>query len=528
MGSAAATGLVRETTSTDPYRYQYGFGNHHATEAIPGALPHNGTNLPAKVRFGLYPEHLNGTSFISSRETVSNVWMFRERPGAPHGPLRPVQTQHQIHASFLPMNPNVDFTPLPHTWGPLAPPVSPGKTTFIQGLKTIGGNGDATLKEGLAVHQYAFDADMHRQAFVNHDGDLLLIPQHGELDIKTEMGCLRVPPGVISVMPAGIRFSVSIVPSQTDLAPPHAAGYALEVYGTRFKLPELGVLGGNGLAHVRDFEYPVAAFDLDPTPPPGVAPWEITIKLAGRLFSYTQPNTPFDVVAWHGCHAPYRYDLSRFHHLSANRDQLDPTAYCVLTAPSKYPTVSAVDFCIFGEKWAVNQDTMRIPYFHRTMAAELCGVIHGEYKGSVRPLEPGGLSFEASYMPHGESYESYALDQEQSLSPRAVGKVGTGFLSFMIHVPSHFGLTKWATQDHPDIRPERPGLWDSFRGHMLDHLDDVNACLSRAGMITLQPHEPPTPPDSPSGGAGAVQLVEVDRLAGGGGAVGHTEGLNHI
>lgn len=232
-----------------------------------------------------------------------------------------------MQASFLPMSPNVDFTPLPHTWGPLPSPASAGTTTFIQGLKTIGGNGDATLKEGLAVHQYAFDADMNRQAFVNHDGDLLLIPQHGELDIKTEMGCLRVPPGVVSVMPAGIRFSVSIVPSQTDLVPSHATGYALEVYGTRFKLPELGVLGANGLAHVRDFEYPIAAFDLDPTPPPGVAPWEITIKLAGRLFSYTQPNTPFDVVAWHGTHAPYRYDLSRFHHLSANRDQLDPTAY---------------------------------------------------------------------------------------------------------------------------------------------------------------------------------------------------------
>lgn len=63
---------------------------------------------------------------------------------------------------------------------------------------------------------------------------------------------------------------------------------------------------------------------------------------------------------------------------------------------------------------------------------------------------------------------------------------------------------------------------------MLDHLDDVNACLSRAGMITLQPHEPPTPPDSPSGGAGAIQLAEVDVLAGAGEVVGHTEGLNHI
>ena len=72
-GGTAVAGLLRETTPSDPYRYQLGFGNHHATEAIPGALPSGGTNLPAKVRFGLYAEHLNGTSFISSRETVSNV-----------------------------------------------------------------------------------------------------------------------------------------------------------------------------------------------------------------------------------------------------------------------------------------------------------------------------------------------------------------------------------------------------------------------------------------------------------------------
>lgn len=63
---------------------------------------------------------------------------------------------------------------------------------------------------------------------------------------------------------------------------------------------------------------------------------------------------------------------------------------------------------------------------------------------------------------------------------------------------------------------------------MLEHIDDVNACVSRAGMITLQPHEPPTPPDSPSGGAGAMRLAEGDGLAGAGEVVGHTEGLNHI
>ena len=73
LSSSAVTGLVSEPTADDPYQYQLGFGNHHASEAIPGALPRNGTDLPQKCKFDLYPEHMNGTSFISSRDTVSNM-----------------------------------------------------------------------------------------------------------------------------------------------------------------------------------------------------------------------------------------------------------------------------------------------------------------------------------------------------------------------------------------------------------------------------------------------------------------------
>lgn len=73
---SAVHGLVSQPTKQDPYRYQHGFGNHHATEAFAGALPRNGTNLPQRHPYGLYAEHLNGTSFISSRESVANVYVF--------------------------------------------------------------------------------------------------------------------------------------------------------------------------------------------------------------------------------------------------------------------------------------------------------------------------------------------------------------------------------------------------------------------------------------------------------------------
>lgn len=43
----------------------------------------------------------------------------------------------------------------------------------------LAGNGDPTLKEGLAVHIYAANASMDKSAFVNNDGDMLILPQQG-------------------------------------------------------------------------------------------------------------------------------------------------------------------------------------------------------------------------------------------------------------------------------------------------------------------------------------------------------------
>lgn len=62
------------------------------------------------------------------------------------------------------------------------------KISFIDGLKTIGGHGDPTNKEGLAIHMYAANASMSKTAFVNNDGDFLIIPVIGRLDIQTELG----------------------------------------------------------------------------------------------------------------------------------------------------------------------------------------------------------------------------------------------------------------------------------------------------------------------------------------------------
>jgi homogentisate 1,2-dioxygenase len=85
-----------------------------------------------------------------------------------------------------------------------------------------------------------------------------------------------------------------------------ARGYILEIHDRHFELPDLGPIGANGLANPRDFLYPKAKYeDIDDT-------FEIVNKYQGYLFSCTQNHSPFDVVAWHGNYAPYKYDLSKF------------------------------------------------------------------------------------------------------------------------------------------------------------------------------------------------------------------------
>lgn len=162
----------------------------------------------------------------------------------------------QIEACFLPSNPNVKFTPLTYEWGPLEMPHDDERITFVQGLKTIGGYGDPTLKEGVAMHMYSCNTSMKNQAFCNNDGDFLILPQKGRLDIQTELGRLMVAPGELCVIQAGLRWKVEL-PDGT------ARGYVQEIFGSHFELPDLGVIGSNGLAHPRDFEFPVAAFDMD-------------------------------------------------------------------------------------------------------------------------------------------------------------------------------------------------------------------------------------------------------------------------
>jgi homogentisate 1,2-dioxygenase len=377
--------------------YQTGFGNEHASEAVAGSLP-LGRNSPQQVAHGLYAELLSGTAFTAPRAENLRSWLYRRQPSVvvggyaplPHGFLKTGAAQGQV------------VPPDPLRWAPAAMPEAPAD--FIDGLRTMAVNGDPDAQVGMAAHLYLANRSMDRRAFVNADGELLIVPQQGALRITTELGLLDVKPGEIALIPRGMVFKVAVDGP--------ARGYVCENYGAALRLPELGPIGSNGLANPRDFLAPVAAYEDEP------GAYEIVKKFGGRLWRATQAHTPFNVVAWHGTLAPYKYDTAHFMTIgSISFDHPDPSIFTVLTSPSDTPGWANLDFVIFPPRWMVAEDTFRPPWYHRNVMSEYMGLVTGQYDAKPEGFKPGGSSLHNAMVPHGPDTEAFAKASSAALAP---------------------------------------------------------------------------------------------------------------
>ncbi|MFJ4877703.1 homogentisate 1,2-dioxygenase [Streptomyces sp. NPDC088745] len=423
--------------------YSSGFGNEHSSEAVPGALP-DGRNSPQRAPLGLYAEQLSGSAFTEPRAHNRRSWLYRVRPSAAHPAFVRVDNGGLRSAPFTETVPD----PNRLRWNPLPAP-APG-TDFLAGLWTLGGNGDATQRSGMAIHLYHADSPMLRRVFSDSDGELLIVPEHGGLLLRTEFGLLRAEPGEVALIPRGVRFRVELLDAT-------ARGYVCENYGAPFQLPDLGPIGANGLANARDFRAPVAAYEEVE------GPVEVVNKFCGNLWSATYDHSPLDVVAWHGNHVPYVYDLHRFNVIgSISYDHPDPSIFTVLTSPSDTPGLAGVDFVVFAPRWLVGEDTFRPPYFHRNVMSEYMGLIEGAYDAKTAGeggFVPGGGSLHNMMSAHGPDRETFDRASAAELKPQ---KIDDG-LAFMFE-------TRW---------PVTATGQAANAGHLQSAYDDVWQGLQR-------------------------------------------------
>lgn len=375
-------------------KYQAGFGNHFATEALEGALP-VAQNSPQVCAYGLYAEQVNGTAFTCPRGKNFHCWLYRIRPPLSHTKMQEISND-SIDFNDLVSDPNQ------YRWRPFDFAKS-ADTTFVNGLSLISGAGDPSMKSGLAIYTYGINASMGSTAMHNSDGDYLIVPQEGTLRIQTEMGLLVVEQQEICVIPRGIKFAVNVDgPSR---------GYVLEVFEGHFEIPSLGPIGSNGLANPRDFEIPVAYYqDVDEQ-------CTVVNKFGGKMWSAQMSNSPFDVVAWHGNYYPCKYDLRKFNCMnSVTYDHPDPSIYTVLTCQTQEPGVAVCDFVIFPPRWMVMEHSFRPPFYHRNTMAEFMGMIWGKYDAK-EGFMPGGASMHSCMTAHGPDGNTFLKASSADLKP---------------------------------------------------------------------------------------------------------------
>jgi len=432
-------------TSSTERRYQSGFGNEYASEAVPGALP-QGRNNPQRGPLDLYTELLSGTAFTAPRHENRRTWLYRRQPSVVSGRYQPYAQPLWTTGADR----EVALPPEPLRWHPQPLDEAAAKADFIDGMRTIAANGDAESQVGIGSLMYLAGRSMERRAFVNADGEMLVVPQQGRLVITTELGVLDVKPGEIAVLPRGMAFKVALPDGLSR-------GYVCENYGAHFRLPELGPIGSNGLANARDFQAPVAAFETEE------GGYEIVKKFGGRFWQAPMKQSPFNVVAWHGNLSPVKYDTAHFMVIgSISFDHPDPSIFTVLTSPSDTPGTANCDFVIFPPRWMVMENTFRPPWFHRNLMSEFMGLVLGEYDAKPGGFKPGGASLHNCMVPHGPDEEAFDKATHADLKPHKLDNT----LAFMFEsryrfVPTNFALKSPALDtDYADCWA---GLKDQFK-----------------------------------------------------------------
>ena len=411
------------TSEREQVQYQSGFGNHFVTEAVPGALP-EGRNSPQRPPHGLYAELISGTSFTAPRHDNRRTWTYRIQPSVVHRPYARIDNRLICSAPFN----DTDATPTQLRWSPMPVPKEP--TDFVEGLVTLGGNGDLAMQVGIAVHIYAANRSMTDRCFYNADGEMLIVPQQGRARLVTELGIIEAAPSEIAVIPRGLRFRV-------ELPDGPSRGYVCENYGPTLRLPELGPLGSNGLANPRDFLSPVAAYEDTSD---GCI---LVSKFQGNLWAAEMDHSPLNVVAWHGNLAPYKYDLTRFMVIgTVSFDHPDPSIYTVLSAPSDVPGTANVDFVVFPPRWLVGEDTFRPPWFHRNTMTEFMGLLQGVYDAKAEGFLPGGASLHNCMSAHGPDADTWERATRAELKPHKLEET----MAFMFESRYAMRLTRYAIE----------------------------------------------------------------------------------
>ena len=156
---------------------------------------------------------------------------------------------------------------------------------------------------------------------------------------------------------------------------------------------------------------------------------------------------------------PYKYDLRRFNTIgSISFDHPDPSIFTVLTAPSPEVGVANCDFVIFPDRWLVQEDTFRPPWFHRNYMSEFMGLCFGQYDAKEEGFVAGGASLHNQMSAHGPDAEAFEKASKAELKPVKL----SGTMAFMFESRYIIRPTKFAMET-AELQHEYFEVWQGLK-----------------------------------------------------------------
>ena len=170
--------------------------------------------------------------------------------------------------------------------------------------------------------------------------------------------------------------------------------------------------------------------------------------------------------------SPYKYDLRRFNAIgSISYDHPDPSIFLVLQSRRDTPGVNKIDFAIFPPRILAMEDTFRPPWFHRNIASEFMGLIHGAYDAKAEGFLPGGASLHNSISGHGPDAGTF---EKASAADLSAADAISNTMAFMFETRA--GVADPRALESAQLQGEYPMLagarsTSTRPGHSTEHYD---------------------------------------------------------
>jgi homogentisate 1,2-dioxygenase len=125
------------------------------------------------------------------------------------------------------------------------------------------------------------------------------------------------------------------------------------------------------------------------------------------------------------------------------------------------PGVDDIDFVIFPPRILVGQDTFRPPWFHRNVASEFMGLVHGAYDAKAEGFAPGGASLHNCMSGHGPDAETFdKATAADTTTPRRVADT----MAFMFETRWVIQPTRFALET-PQLQADYFNCWQGLKKH---------------------------------------------------------------